>query len=67
MLAVFRHDALGPELAGMGEDGRAVALQVLAIWIPTGALARSFASRALRSSSGRGRQSSPSNSRRSKA
>jgi hypothetical protein len=31
MLAVFRYDALRTELAGMGEDRRAVALQVLAV------------------------------------
>jgi hypothetical protein len=34
MLPVLRHDALGAELAGMREDGRAVALQVLAILDP---------------------------------
>jgi hypothetical protein len=34
MLAVFRHDALAPEIAGMGEDGRAVAIEVLAVLDP---------------------------------
>jgi hypothetical protein len=58
---VFGNDALGAELAGMRKDGRAVTLQMLAVLDPRRRLGEQpFEPGALRSSSGRGRQSSPS-------
>jgi hypothetical protein len=56
-----------PIPAGMFEDRRAVALQVIVIDIPDLRLRSSRRSPALRSSSGLARQSSPSSSSKSKA
>ena len=63
----LRHDAFESHLAGVGEDGRAVALNMLLNRMPGLALATIDASAALRTSSGSRRRSSPFSSIRSKA
>ena len=68
VLAVLRDDALRTQPACMGEDRRAVALEVLGnIGSRPAPWRGACASFALRSASGRGRQSSPSSSSTSKA
>src|SRR6516165_6497457 len=63
----LRHDAFEPHLAGVGEHGRAVALDMLIEPNAGPALATIDASVALRTSSGSRRRSTPFNSIRSKA
>src|SRR5262249_59649774 len=63
----LRHDAFESHLAGVSEDGRAVAFYVLVEPDAGGALATTDTSVALRTSSGSRRMSSPLSSFRSKA
>jgi len=63
----LRDNTFEAELAGMGENGRAVAFDMLVESMPGRALATIDASVALRTSSGSRRRSSPFNSMRSKA
>ncbi len=67
MFTMLRDDSFEPELAGMRENGGAVAFEVLIVPHTAGGLASTFASLVSRSSTARGRQSSPSSSSRSKA
>src|SRR5262249_62030454 len=66
-ILALRHDAFEAKLAGVGEDGRAVALDMPLNRMPGLALATIDASVALRTSSGSRRRSSPFSSMRSKA
>ena len=66
-ILALRHDAFEAELAGMVEDGRAIALDMLVEPDAGPALASTLASVALRTSSGSRRRSSPFSSIRSKA
>src|SRR5262249_44024985 len=66
-ILAFRDDAFEAQLAGMGEDGRAVASICSLNRMPGPALATIDASVALRTSSGSRRKSSPFSSIRSKA
>jgi hypothetical protein len=67
VLAVLRYDAFGPETAGVGEGRRAIASKCSLNWTPGGACRAHSLTGALRSSSGRWRQSSPFTSSTSKA
>jgi hypothetical protein len=48
MIAALRDEAFQAELAGVREDGGAVAFDVFAHWSPAGALAKPRASRAIK-------------------
>src|SRR5215471_2074183 len=63
----LRHGTFEPHLAGMGEDSRAIPLDMLVNRMPGRALATMDASVALRTWRGSRRRSSPFNSMRSKA
>jgi hypothetical protein len=54
MLPVLRHDALRTKAAGVREDGRAVALKVLAVLDPGRSLGEEFGEPALTLLEGRG-------------
>jgi hypothetical protein len=66
-ILALRDDTFEAELAGMGEDGRAVALDMLVEPDAGAGLATIDANVALRTSSGSRRRSSPFSSIRSKA